>query len=263
MNTTKLRIGSIIIFIVGLLFLLVGLNIFAKMNVVHPDGVITVHNNTTNKNTQAYAVGKMQIYIDETYRMDMPLWSFYVKTQGENNNETFNALNEGNENLSLIKDNSDYNPNPFILKLKIKNISKAPIYLNYKNFKIRDVQGNIYAPHDEWQKVMSEAGMFAGTNKNNQINPNEEKVLWLLFATPSQEIKDASAYQEYVRINYDSDSDLMATKIEFPFNYTTDYPIGDYQEITNNAYSKGLIAILLWTSICILGYYKLKEKNLE
>lgn len=259
MNITKLRIGSIIVFVVGILFILVGLDIFAKTNIVHPDGVITVHNDTTNKNTQAYAVGKMQIYIDETYRMDMPLWSFYVKTQGENNNNSFNALNEGNENLSLIKDHDEYNPNPFILKLKIKNISKEPIYINYKNFKIRDVKNNIYTPHDEWQKVMGQAGMFAGIPNQNQINPNEEKVLWLLYATPSQEIKDASAYQEYVRINYDSDNDLMATKVELPFNYTMDYPIGDYQEIMDKAYGKGLIVLLLWSAICIMGYYKIKE----
>ena len=106
---------------------------------------------------------------------------------------------------------------------------------------------------------MGEAGMFSGTNKNNEINPNEEKVLGLVFATPSKEIKDASAYQEYVRINYDSDSDLMATKVEFPFNFTTNYPIGDYGDIVNTTNTQGITVILIWVGLCIAFYIKKKD----
>lgn len=260
MTKNKFRIITGLVSLLGLFVILIGIDIYTKSFIVHPDAVMTIHNKTTDKNTQAYAIGKMQVYIDETYRSDMPVWMFYVKTQAENNtHKEFTALDGGNEKLSLLQENSNNNANPFIMKLKVKNISNTPIYLNSANFKIRDVKNNIYKPNAEWQKVLGQAGMFSGTKGQNEINPHEEKVLWLVYGTPSQDRKDASTYQEYVRINYDDDSDLLATKVEFPFNFTTNYPIGDYGDIVNTTNTQGITVILIWVGLCIAFYIKKKD----
>lgn len=261
MTQLKLKVVTILVFVVGLFFILMGTEIMARQTIYHPDAVITVHNDTTDKNTQAYAVGKMQIYIDQTYRMEMPLWSLYVKTQGLSYNPSFNAIkDEGNSELSMLNSGENNNPNPFIMKLKIKNLDRNPIYLNAANFKIRDVHGNVFYPVMNWQHVMAEAGMFSGVDEQTEIQSGKEKVLWLVYSTPTLDSSEGGTYQEYVQINYDSDSDLFATKVEFPFNYTEDFPIGNYEDESDKAYSFGLILILGWLAICGAGYFRLSKR---
>ena len=72
MTKGKLRITMAIVTIVGLVIGLFAIELWSKSVIYRPDAVTTVHNMTTDKNTQAYLIGKMQVYIDKTYRMEMP-----------------------------------------------------------------------------------------------------------------------------------------------------------------------------------------------
>lgn len=263
MSKTSLKGITLIAILVGCFVILLGTEYFARQIIYHPDAVITVHNDTTDKNTQAYAIGNMQVYIDETYRMEMPLFTNFVKMHGIAYNPNFNALGEdGNTSLSLLKDNEKNNPDPFIMKLKIKNLDASPIYINNQNFMLRTVQGSVYKPNQAWQDVLDKAGFFAGAGDNMEIKPKEEKVLWLVYGTPAAGEDAGDIYQEFVRINYDSNNDAFATKVEFPFNYTADYYVGNTTEISNGVYSNGIFVLLGWFALCGLFYYK-KSKTLE
>ena len=155
-------------------------HIYARSLPYHPDANITVYNPSTDKLTQAYSIGKMQVYIDQTYRMEMPLWAYYVKAEGmQKNNGEFNEISDsGNENLSMLRKDTNNDPNPFIMRLNIKNVSDKTIAINANNFKITsNDRQTVYSPDENWQEVMNKAGMFAGVAPNNEIEPNEEKIL--------------------------------------------------------------------------------------
>ena len=263
MNRTKLKIITSLFFVIGTVVMLLGTEIYARMLPYHPDAVMTVYNENTHKNTQAYAIGKMQVYIDQTYRMEMPLWAYYVKAEGiKHNNGTFDEISDsGNEYLSMMRNDTNNDPNPFIMRLKIRNISNNTIAINSNNFKIRTMDGGtVYSPDSNWQEVMNKAGMFAGISPNNEIEPDEEKVLWLVYATPSQQQVAGAVYQEYVRINYDSDNDMFATKVEFPFNYTIDFQTGNYEAERNDRYQVGVFLVFVWLAICGTTYFKLSKR---
>ena len=266
MDKIKIRVITFCVFLICFFCILIGTDIYARSLPYHPDANMTVYNPTTDKITQAYAIGKMQVYIDQTYRMEMPLWAYYVKAEGtrHNNGEDFNEISDsGNENLSMLRNDSSNDPNPFIMRLNIKNISEKPIAINANNFKITSHdREKVYSPDANWQEVMNKAGMFAGVAPNNEIAPNEEKILWLVYSTPSQQQVAGAVYQEYVRINYDSDSDIFATKVEFPFNYTVDFQTGNFESERDNRYQIGIFLIFAWIALCGTAYYKI-SKNYE
>lgn len=264
MSKSTFKIIMVVITIIGTLAVLAGIDIYSKTIIYHPDAVVTVRNSTTNKNTQAYAIGKMQIYIDQTYRMEMPLWAYWVREQGKMYDPDFDDIQDsGNENLSMQLNNPDNSPAPFILKLKIKNLDGESIYLNAENFKIRSIKNQIYSPNMAWQETLAHAGFFSGAGDQTELKPQQENTLWLVYGTPAPSIEDegeGTIYQEYVRINYDSTNDLLATKVEFPFNFTADYPIGNYEAEANFAYAQGTVAFLLWLALCGIIYYKGRNK---
>ena len=265
MTKRTFSIVMIVSFVIGVGIILFFTDLYAKQIPYRPDAVITIHNDTTGKNTQAYAIGKMQVYIDETYRMEMPLWALFVKAEGmKNNGGHFDEISDtGNEELSMVRDNPANDANPFIVKLKVKNISKAPISILASNFKIRQPDGTIYVPDMNWQSVLAKAGFFSGVDSQREIAPNEEKVLYLVYATPTGQQQAGNVYQEYIQINYDSDSDLFATKVAFPFNYTVDYEVGTFGMERKERFDAGIFALMAWLAICGAVYYRKKNDMLD
>jgi len=246
--------------VVGMFAILLGSELWVKANIYHPDAVTTVRNSTTGKNTQAYLIGKTQVYIDKTYRMDMPLWQIFVNGEGTNNDkEHYRPIQPGDADLALNSHDDEINPNPFVMRLKIKNLAYIPIDINAQNFKIRNAHGEIVAPSQAWQDKLAEAGFFAGTGKMTQIDPNDEKILWLVYGTKTEVVEPGSVQQEFVRMNYDSDSDILATKVEFPFNYTEDTLIGNYTSDYQYRYNIGFAGALLWLALCGTVYYRKKD----
>ena len=260
MTKGKLRITMAIVTIVGLVIGLFAIELWSKSVIYRPDAVTTVHNMTTDKNTQAYLIGKMQVYIDKTYRMEMPLFQLFVKSEGIYNDPNFNEIQPGESKLSLNKDDEFVDPNPFILRLKIRNLSDTPININCDNFKIHTFGDQLIRPNRAWQEVLAKAGFFAGALDKTMIEPDEEKILWLVYGTKTEDTTAGDTYQEYVHINYDSDIDMFATKIEFPFNFTSDTKIGNYNDETAYIYQSGIVGLLIWISLCIGVYYRKAKK---
>lgn len=262
MRRTYFRIMMFLAATIGSLAILFGTEIWVKTNIFHPDAATTVINTTTGKHTQAYLVGKLQVYIDKTYRMDMPMWTLFVNGEGlANHPQTFKPIEAGDSSLSLNKDNSDINENPFIVRLKIKNLSYSAIDLNAQNFKIHTMSGDIVAPSKAWQEKLAQAGFYAGAGQKTQLGPNEERILWLVYGTKTDYVEPGTVQQEYMRINYDSDIDWLATKVEFPFNYTDDTIIGNYTSDYQYRYNIGFALVLVWLALCGTVYYR-KSKSM-
>ncbi len=243
--------------VIGTLGILLATTYYVKSLVVHPDGIVTVFNKTTHRRTQSYLIGDLQIYIDETYRMNMDVFQRYVNLQSMTRNGKEVIPEGGDEALSLIKDNPSANPNPFVMKLKIKNLNTIPRFLYASDFKIRSGD-KLLTPNAAWQETLARAGFYAGTDTNEKaiIRPGEEKVLWLVYAS---ETTDNPYEQEYVRVYYGAQSEWLAVKVEFPFNYVQGTPYRDYNEITSGAYTKGAIAILLfYSALGVLFFRKVR-----
>lgn len=257
MTKAKLLLCSLLALVIGWVGILLIDTYYVKSLVVHPDGIETVFNPTTNKKTQSYHIGDLRVYIDETYRLDMSRWAYYVKMNGLAYDNDFTAIGDSiGEDLSMLSKGENNNINPFILKLKIRNDSDTPYELKDTDFKLHDLNDNYYEPHHEWQEVMAKAGMFSGVGSQTVVEPYEEKVLWLVYSTPSNPSSSGKIEQEYVLMNYGSDTDWLATKVEFPFNFTVDSPYGDYEQITGAGYFKGTIALIIWT--LIVGFLAFK-----
>ena len=262
MKKTYLRVCTLIVAAVGMFAILFGAELWVKSYIFHPDAVTTVNNDTTQRHTQAYLIGKLQVYIDKTYRMDMPMWQLFVNGEGmANRPQSYKLIEPGEAALSLNKDDSEINENPFVMRLKIKNLSYAPVELNAQNFKIRTAGGKLIAPNEAWQNKLAEAGFYAGAGEKAQLGPNEERILWLVYGTKTEVIEPGTLHQEYVVMNYDSDIDVLATKVEFPFNYTDDTIIGNYTSEFQYRYNIGFVVALFWLSICGAVYYR-KSKNI-
>lgn len=263
MKKVYFRVCTFLVAIIGMFSILFASELWVKSNIFHPDAVTTVINDTTGKHTQAYLVGKMQVYIDKTYRMDMPMWKLFVNGEGASNRpQSFKTIEAGDSELSLNKDDSEINENPFIMRLKVKNLSYAPMELNAQNFKIRTASGAIVSPNKAWQNKLAEAGFFAGAGNKVQLGPDEERILWLVYGTKTEVIEPGSIQQEYIRVNYDSDIDMLATKVEIPFNYTEDAQIGNYTSDYQYRYNIGFAGALFWLAICGAVYVR-KSKDFE
>lgn len=263
MRKTYFKAVTFIVAIVGVFAILFGSELWVKSYIFHPDAVTTIVNNTTKKHTQAYLIGAMQVYIDKTYRMDMPMWKLFVNGEGMTNRpNSFKTISAGDSELSLNKDDSEINENPFVMRLKVKNLSYAPVDLHARNFKIRTMSGDIIAPNEAWQNKLAEAGFYAGAGDKMQLGPNEERILWLVYGTKTEYVEPGTVQQEYVRMNYDTDIDMLATKIEFPFNYTDDMQIGNYASEFQYRYNIGFAAAILWVAICGAVYYR-KRNDFE
>ena len=263
MQKKYLKMLTVAVAAIGAFIILMGTELWVKSNIFHPDAVTTIINSTTGRHTQAYLIGKMQVYIDKTYRMDMPLWQLFVNGEGMSNRpNSYKNIEPGDAELSLNKDDSEINPNPFVMRLKVKNLSYVPMDLNAQNFKIRTMSGKVVAPSEAWQNKLAEAGFYAGAGDKTQLGPNEERILWLVYGTKTELIEPGSLHQEYVLMNYDSDIDVLATKVEFPFNYTEDTQIGNYTSEYQYRYNIGIVLVMVWFAVCGAVYYR-KSKGLE
>ena len=260
MKKTYFKICTLLVAVVGVFAILFGAELWVKDHIFHPDAVTTISNDTTGKHTQAYLIGKAQVYIDKTYRMDMPMWRLFVNGEGKANHpNTYKLIAAGNAELSLNKDDDSINENPFIMRLKVKNLTYAPMDINAKNFKIRTMSGEVIAPNKAWQDKLAQAGFFAGAGNKTQLGPNEERILWLVYGTKTDYLEAGTVQQEYVRINYDSDIDMLATKVEFPFNYTEDTQIGNFTSEFQYRYNIGFVVALFWLALCGAVYYRKSE----
>lgn len=253
----RLRIITAIVAVMGIAASMFGANVASRQHIYNPNAVTTVRNDTTGKLTQAYSIGNMQIYIDQTYRMDMPLWMLFVNAEGISYNSNFKQIEPGNPALSLNKDDSKISPSPFVMRLKIRNLSDKPISIKAGNFKIRTSQGEIYSPSEAWQKELARAGMFSGSNNQNVINPDDEKILWLVYGTKSAENGTQDTDKDYVRVNYGSDNDFLATKVEFPFNFDSTTSIGNVGQEIMYDYNIAVIASFVWLALCGFCYFKM------
>lgn len=259
MSKTTLRIITFIVFLVGCFGVLVGTNIYKKSFIVHPDAVMTIKNPTSGMFTQSYLIGKMEVYINRTFRMKPSDLSDLVMEGAVKSDPNF--FIPQSMSLSMLDSNPKNSENPFIMQLSIRNLDDVPIYVSSKQIQLRDVEGNIFTAHDEWQELLGKAGYFSGSPSNDMIQPKELKTMWLVYPTPSAEIEDSpEAYREYVRILYDGDGGVFTTKIEFPFNYEDDTPIGDYSSVSRYTAFVSLGALFLWLAICGLVYYRLSRK---
>lgn len=261
MDKKRFRIIMALIFVAVTGLLLFCSKIYICSKTVHPDGIVTQINPTTNQRVQAYAIGKMQVYIDMAYRMDLPVWNMYLRSIAEQYGHDVPELN-GKESvdLALNRDNSENDINPFILRLTIKNISNAPLTIDAKNFSLRTMNDDIIAPDLAWAKVLDEVGFFAGTGNSKTLDAGESKTLWLVYGAPSTDNTEELELQEYVRINYGSDNSLFSTKVEFPFNYTLGFPIADYGAITSEAARNCAVVLLLWFAGFGLAVFKIKDR---
>ena len=127
MDKKKFRIIMAVVFIAMTGVLLLFSRIYISSKTVHPDGIVTMVNPTTDQRVQAYAIGKMQVYIDMAYRMDLPVWNMYLRTLAQQYDHSVPELTgEQDTNLALNRENPDADINPFILRLTIRNISDTP-----------------------------------------------------------------------------------------------------------------------------------------
>lgn len=251
--------AAIFIAVTGVLLLCSKVYISSKT--VHPDGIVTMVNPTTDQRVQAYAIGKMQVYIDMAYRMDLPVWNMYLREIAKQYGHDVPELTGGEDvNLALNRNDPEADINPFILRLTIKNISKAPIDINAENFSLRTLDDTLIAPDMAWAKVLDEVGFFAGYGNSKTIEAGDTRTLWLIYGAPSKQNVDEMALQEYVRVNYGSDNPLFATKVEFPFNYTLGFPIADYGEITDRAARDCALVLLVWFAAFGLLTFKIKDR---
>ena len=249
-----------VVFIAMTGVLLLFSRIYISSKTVHPDGIVTMVNPTTDQRVQAYAIGKMQVYIDMAYRMDLPVWNMYLRTLAQQYDHSVPELTgEQDTNLALNRENPDADINPFILRLTIRNISDTPIDIKAENFNLRTLDDDIITPDLAWAKVLDEIGFFAGCGNTTKLEAGDTKTLWLVYGAPSKENVDEMDLQEYVRVNYGSDNELFATKVEFPFNYTVGFPIADYGAITDAAARDCALVLLLWFAIYGLAVFKIKD----
>ena len=263
MKKNYLKICTLLVAAIGMFAILFTSELWVKSHIFHPDAVTTITNDTTGKHTQAYLIGKAQVYIDKTYRMDMPMWKLFVNSEGKSNHpNTFKTIEAGDAELSLNKDSEDINENPFVVRLKVKNLTYAPMNINAQNFKVRTMAGEIISPNEAWQNKLAEAGFFAGAGEKTQLGPDEERILWLVYGTKTEYLEPGTVQQEYVRINYDSDIDMLATKVEFPFNYTDDTQIGNFTSEFQYRYNIGFAVALFWLALCGAVYYR-KSRDYE
>ena len=206
-----------VVFIAMTGVLLLFSRIYISSKTVHPDGIVTMVNPTTDQRVQAYAIGKMQVYIDMAYRMDLPVWNMYLRTLAQQYDHSVPELTgEQDTNLALNRENPDADINPFILRLTIRNISDTPIDIKAESFNLRTLDDDIITPDLAWAKVLDEIGFFAGCGNTTKLEAGDTKTLWLVYGAPSKENVDEMDLQEYVRVNYGSDNELFATKVEFP-----------------------------------------------
>lgn len=249
-----------IIFVVVTGLLLVGSRIYVNSKTVHPDGLVTMINPTTDQRVQAYSIGRMQVYIDMTYRMDLPVWNMYLKSLAQQYGRDVPELTDGNGELALNRDDPNADINPFILRLTIKNVSDEPLTVRAKDFSLRTEDDKIIPADLNWANVLDKVGFFAGTGNTTSIDAGDTKTLWLVYGAPSVNNTDDLQLQEYVRVNYGSDNELFATKVEFPFNYVMGFPIGDYGTITEEAESDSAIILILWFAVFGIAVFRVKDR---
>ena len=249
----RIIISALMALIIGWIGIVIGTTYYVKSLVVHPDAIATTFNPTTNKKVQMYGIGDMNLYIEETYRVKMASFASFVKINGLTYDKDFNAIQDSlGEEYSMLAKGEDNNLNPFIVKLKIGNTSDEPIEILAKNIRLKNAQNEELVPHEEWQELMSKAGMFSGAGNQTILPAHESTTLWLVYSTPTVKNQTEGIHQEYLKLYLGSDSDSFATKVEIPFNFTMGYPIGDYETITNEGYRMGVYAIILWTILVLL-----------
>ena len=244
----KLIISSIVIAILGTIGIIFGTMVYVQGLVVHPDKVVTVVNPTSNKRTQSYLIGDLQVYIEQTARMNMKTFQQYVNMSGfAKYGDKYEMIpDNGDPALSLLVDNDKADPNPFIVRLNIRNLGSMPHEILARQILIRRSDGSISAPHKAWQERLAKAGFFAGANGKDLIGAGDSETIWLVYGT---ETAENPFEQEYIRMLYGSDEDWLAIKVEFPFNFVYGTPYGDYDEITSVGYRYGAFALLLFYAV--------------
>ncbi len=254
----KIVITAIFAALIGTALVVAGTTWYVQSLVVHPDHVITVENPTTKQRTQSYLIGDLQVYIEQTYRIDMKLWQTYVDMNGFGRfGEEYKAISgTADDRFSMLSGGKDANPNPFIVKLRIINVGKQPRQILSRQTLIHRSDGTLVAPNPAWQEQLAKAGLFSGVSLNDKdiINPGEAETMYLVYATPVAENPFA---QEQIRMHYGSDQDWLAVKVEFPFNFVYGTPYGDYKEITSKGYDRGAIILLaMYAVIGTIAYRK-------
>ncbi len=255
----KLIISSLLIAVIGTIAIIFGTMVYVQSLIVHPDQVVTVYNPTTNKRTQSYLIGDLQVYIEQTYRMDMNVFQRYINMNGfANFGDKFVPIEAGDESLSLVAKDKNVSPNPFIIKLNIRNIGERDREIRSRQFFIRRDGDKLVAPDANWQEKLAEAGLFSGVAKNhkNIIPAGEVETLWLVYGT---ETSENPFENEHIRQLYGSADDWLAVKVEYPFNFVYGTPYGDYDEITGAGYKKGAIALLIFYAIVGIASWRISK----
>lgn len=249
----KIKITSFIVGFFVCLFL--GL-MWSNSKPVHPDEVFTVYNRDLKTKTFAYLIGDVQLFIEETMRMPMSSFKIYVAAEGKKKDETFDTKLMFNENLVLDK-TKGYDENPFIVKLKIKNLYDKPLLIRANQFKIITEKGDEYLPNETWTETLAMAGMFSGskTNEQNVLNPKEEKTLWLVYGTKKVEGNGLS--KDIIRMQYGGEGFNDYIYVDIPFNYYKDFEIGNANEIHKKSYMFIAAALLVYSAVAGGILYKL------
>ena len=262
-STKKLIIIGLVVAVLGTIGIIFGTMVYVQGLVVHPDQVVTVYNPTTNKRTQSYLIGDLQVYIEQTYRMEMSVFQRYVNMSGfANYGDKFSPIESGDESLSLIAKDKEVNPNPFVVKLNIRNVGPRDREIRSRQFFIRRNNDKLVSPDADWQDKLAEAGFFAGVAKNdkNILHSGEVETLWLVYGTTASENPFEN---EHIRQLYGSPKDWLAVKVEYPFNFVYGTPYGDYDEITSAGYKKGAIALLLFYAIVGITTWRIAKNQQE
>lgn len=203
-----------------------------------------------------YITDQLYICIKKAERIGMPEFIEGINALGKDV-EGYNQIPvEGDESLSMRKDNPNASPSPLVVILDVYNSDEEYAhYMSYKQFQLKLNNGKLIKPHKAWQEKLAELQIYTGTEESNIIPPDEAVFITLVFAVPSDEesYKDAE-----IRLLDGSESEMFAKKIDMPITYKENAPINDQAPAYEKAARTGMLAfgsfIVLFFAYLYMNY---------
>lgn len=248
-----------IFFILFMLFsIMLATEAYISSKPYHPDMSFNI------EGEGVHVVGSLYFCIKGAERIDMHDLQEVVNEIGSKNNDGFKKISEeGDNSLSMRKENPNASPSPLIVRINISNTNdKEAYYLPYTQLQLKLKNGQLIKPSEAWQAKLGEAYVFSGSGLN-VIPPDYVVKMMLVYPVPSDEetYKDAE-----IRFFYNSDDEFWAKKIDIPITYKEGTPTGDGDAIKEKAYITGRIAFCSFV-VLFLGYiyttYKAKKEEDE
>ena len=198
-------------------------------------------------------MGDLEVGVAKTQRIEMNKWVQMVNETGKKNNKEgyIPIPDEGDENISMKKDNPKASARPLVVVLDVQNMSPLPYKLESRQVFLSLKDGTLIKPSEVWQKKLEEAKIFGGVTVN-ALMPIQPIQMVLVYPVESEteDYKGAN-----IRILYGSSDDADAIKIEFPITPSNKTNLGDYAQVMNRERPitqialfsfYGMFALYLW-----------------